>query len=203
MVEIHTNNDGRFASLHGIAGYIDVETTGLNPAEDEIIELALYLFAFHRETGEIKCIVDEYVGLREPKHPITRSAFLVHGIRTKDVAGQALDGPRVREMLRQAEFLVAHNASFDRGFVTQLFPESLEKPWLCSMRGINWRAKGIPRVSLQFLLQAHHIAVEKAHRAGDDVRGAIKLLAKTYQGKTYFAELLERAPNNLEQQASG
>ncbi|EQD35039.1 hypothetical protein B1A_18477, partial [mine drainage metagenome] len=36
---------------HGLAILVDVETTGLQPDRDEIVELALVLFAFQRPSG--------------------------------------------------------------------------------------------------------------------------------------------------------
>ncbi|MFZ3171195.1 MAG: exonuclease domain-containing protein [Carboxydocellales bacterium] len=177
----------------GIAGYLDVETTGLSPVSDEIVELALCLFEFRRETGEIISIVDEYVGLRESIKPIPWAASRIHGIYQRDVKGKHLDHGRIEEMLQRAEFLVAHNASFDRGFMIRLFPYCEQKPWLCSMRGINWKQKGFPSAALQRLLAAHQINVQRAHRADDDVQAALKLLAQLDQnGKVYFRELLEK-----------
>ena len=52
---------------NGIAGFIDVETTGLSPHYHEIVEFAICLFKFERENGEVKRIVEEYAGLREPR----------------------------------------------------------------------------------------------------------------------------------------
>lgn len=176
----------------GIAGFIDVETTGLSPYQDEVIELALSLFSFERASGMITGIVDEYCGLREPGVPISSGALRVHGIRPEHVLGRRLDDLRIRSMFARAEFLVAHNASFDRGFVARLFPESAAKPWLCSMRGINWRGKGFGGMSLQRLLDAHGIVSERAHRADYDVKCAIRLLSCTAShGRPYFFELLE------------
>jgi len=177
----------------GIAGFLDVETTGFSPVADEIVEFALYLFEFRRDTGEITGIVDQYVGLREPAKSIPRAASQVHGIYQKDVRGKRLDNSRIEEMLHRAEFLVAHNASFDRSFVVQLFPICDKKPWLCSMRGINWKEKGFVSAGLQKLLEAHQINVQRAHRAEDDVKAAIKLLTQfDKNGKIYFHELLEK-----------
>ncbi|MCL6590966.1 MAG: hypothetical protein K6U80_13560 [Firmicutes bacterium] len=177
-------------SAFGIGGYIDVETTGLSHQYDEVIELALFLFVFHRERGEIKCIIDEYIGLREPKRPISEGAFRVHGIRHSDVQGKELDLSRLNAMIQRVEFLIAHNANFDYGFVRRLLPVCDSKPWLCSMKGIKWREKGFASVSLPNLLSVHNIHVNQAHRAGNDVMAALTLLTQTYQGKSYFSELI-------------
>ena len=106
----------------GLAGFIDVETTGLSPYTDEIVEFAMVLFAFDRTESSIVGVVDEYVGLREPGRNIPPQATRVHGITDADVVGQQLDHAKIKQLIQQAEFFVAHNASFDQGFVTRLFP---------------------------------------------------------------------------------
>ena len=175
----------------GVAGFVDVETTGLSPYAEEIVELALVLFAFDRATGEIAGIVDQYVGLREPGKPIPPEATAVHGITGDLVRGKRLDDARVAELVARAEFLVAHNAAFDRAFVERLYPFVSLKPWLCSMRGIDWRGRGFPSRGLQNLLRAHRIEVRRAHRGEDDVKAALRLLAtRDAAGRPYFRELL-------------
>lgn len=114
----------------GLAAFVDVETTGLSTRSDEVVELAIALFAFDRDTGEIKGIVDEYSGLRDPGRPIPGSATGVHGIRDCDVKGKRLDDEQVLRLMDRAEFLVAHNESFDRPFVERLYPEAAGKTWL-------------------------------------------------------------------------
>lgn len=191
---------GRFEVNHqvstlGLGGFIDVETTGLNPFRDEVIELALVLFSFNRHTGVMTEIVDHYVGLREPGAPISFWATRVHGIHNRDVKGMSLDRARVLSMAQRAEFLVAHNANFDRGFVGRLFPEMASRPWLCSMSGIDWRGKGFASRGLQNLLRDHGISVTRAHRAADDVMAALELLSQPGpNGETYLRELL-RSPS--------
>jgi DNA polymerase-3 subunit epsilon len=174
-----------------IGGYIDVETTGLDPACEEIIELALLLFAYDPMNGRICGILDEYVGLREPEVPISPNAAAVHGLTEEIVRGKRLDLERVRGMAARAELLVAHNAQFDRSFVERLIPEVSTKTWLCSMSGVGWRRKGFVSRRLQDLLKVHGITVERAHRAEDDVRAAVRLLTcGAHEGVSYFQELL-------------
>lgn len=178
----------------GIAGFVDVETTGFSPVTDEVVELAICLFEFKRATGQITQIIENYVGLREPKKSIPAAATRVHGLKTADVKGKKLDHGIIESMIHKAEFLVAHNAPFDYGFMSRLFKICQEKPWLCSMRGIGWYQKGYPSMGLQNLLKCHGITPEKAHRAEHDVEAAIKLLSLSPNGKTYFLELLHKLP---------
>ncbi len=180
----------------GRAAFIDVETTGLNPAYEEIIELAISLFAFNRESGKILGIIDEYIGLREPSCPISRGAFLVHRISKQTVQGKVLDQIKIEALISQADFIIAHNAGFDKGFVGRLFPMVLAKPWYCSMNGIKWYQKGYPSKALQKLLIAHQIHVDRAHRAGADVQACLMLLSLMNQnGVTYFQEMINEKMN--------
>lgn len=174
-----------------IAGCIDVETTGLDPAREEVVELALVLFAYDPATGRICGIIDQYAGLREPAVPISTEAAAIHGLTAEMVRGKTLDLERVRGMAARAELLVAHNARVDRSFIERLLPEVSTKTWLCSMSGIGWRRKGFVSRRLQDLLKMHGIPVDRAHRAEDDVRAAVQLLTcGRAEGGGYFQELL-------------
>lgn len=187
-----TNQDN--CKLFGIAGFLDVETTGLNPNYDEIIELSLYLFEFRRDTGEILRIVEKYVGLREPSIPISIGAQRVNNITYDELKGKCLDIPQIEDMIDKAEFLIAHNADFDRGFLGRLINKCSSKTWLCSVKNIDWKSKGFKSRSLGNLLNSHGILNIRAHRAEDDVCAAIKLLSlKSQNGKTYFYEMLKNA----------
>lgn len=180
------------AEDRGAALFVDVETTGLSPNFHEVVELGAVLFHFSRSTGSIIGITDEYTGLREPSRPIPPDAAAIHGITMDMVRGRRLDFARIQTLWHEAEFIVAHNATFDYGFITRLIPETAAKPWLCSMRQINWNQHGYRTRRLQRLLASHGIEVEAAHRAGDDCRGAVNLLNCTCPaGHTYFAELLQ------------
>lgn len=179
----------------GKACFLDVETTGLSARTEEVVELSVCLFAFRRDSGEIIQVEDTYTGLREPGVAVSAGAAHVHGLRMEQLSGKRLDHGRVEKMIELADFIVAHNARFDRSFVTKLFPLSREKPWLCSMSGVDWYGKGFSSRGLQNLLQSHGICTKRAHRAEDDVRAALTLLGQRGRdGRIYFAELLRCLP---------
>jgi DNA polymerase-3 subunit epsilon len=169
-------NKGR-VSKYGVAAVVDIETTGLCVGTDEVIELALVLFRYDRCNGRIEEKMDAYSGLREPNCPISHGAYEVHHISPGVVRGRRLNYSRIRAMLRKADFVVAHNAVFDRGFVERLIPSFRTKTWLCSMRGINWEAKGFVSRSLQSLAAAHQVKNLRPHRAGGDTDTLLALLS--------------------------
>lgn len=175
----------------GIGAVIDVETTGLDHAGDEVIELAIVLFEFERATRRVLGVIDEYDGLREPSVPISRGAASVHGISPAMLRGKTLDRSRVAELLKRAEFIVAHFAAFDKGFVRKLFPLAEERRWLCSMSGINWRRHGHQSRALGRLAKDFGIASSQAHRAKADAHVTLQLLGRlSPSGDTFLFELL-------------
>jgi DNA polymerase-3 subunit epsilon len=179
---------------YGTAALVDVETTGLDPDRDEIVELAIMLFRYDRATGQVLEVVSEYAGLREPTGPMRRNASAVHGITRRMVRGLKLDCRRIRTMLRKADFVVAHNAAFDRSFVEQLVPSSCRKSWLCSRNGIDWEARGFGSRCLDDLAAAHKIEHPLAHRASEDAAALLALLSyRPRYRKPYLYELLRNA----------
>jgi DNA polymerase-3 subunit epsilon len=178
----------------GIAGFIDVETTGLSPYNDEIVELCIVLFAYDRDSGQVMGIVDEYTGLREPSCPIPQAASRIHGITKRQVKGMQLDDQKIISMIEKADYLVAHNAKFDSGFVCKIFKIADLKQWYCSMNGIDWKGHGFSSKGLQNLLRDHNIDATQAHRAEDDVKNAILLLSQYGDnGEPYLKQLIKKA----------
>ena len=145
-------------SAYGVGGFFDVETTGLSSNTEEIVELSLILFVFEQESGKIIGLLDNYTGYNEPSKKIGKSAQKVHGITDKMVKCHKIDTNRIHSMMDIADFFVAHNASFDRGFLQNylIFPKS--KRWYCTMNEIDWRGKGHSSKGLQNLLDDHGLA---------------------------------------------
>lgn len=191
---------GRRARRPGALGVqagliVDVETTGLDPFRDEIVELGLLLFALNARTGEALLIIDRYDGLREPTRSISSGAMAVHGLGPADLRGKALDAARVRRLVEAADFLVAHNAPFDYGFLTRLYPEAGLKPWHCSMRQINWRRYGFQSRRLENLAAGHGLSAAGAHRAGPDCELVFHLLQqRAPDGFPYLREMRGHRP---------
>ena len=154
--------------------FVDVETTGINPNIAEVTELGIVLVEY--QGNGIMRFVDEYCELRQPSTPIPPMITSLTGINDTMVKGKVLDREKILAIFRKADAVIAHNASFDRGFIIRLFPDTLEKDWYCSVRQIKWKSYGFENGKLQQLLRVHNIRVDKAHRALDDAKNLAALL---------------------------
>jgi DNA polymerase III subunit epsilon len=178
---------------------VDVETTGLGPDSDEIIELAVKLFSFHEESGEIIDILDEDSYLREPLSTTAQRnydrAYRIHGISYDLVRGKTFFDDKIMDYFNRTDAIFAHNASFDRSFLFRMYPEVNEMKWYCTMKNVQWKNHGFPNSKLLTLLQAHNISKFQTHRAMDDITYLTELLKQQNpNGDYYLKEVLDFGP---------
>ena len=110
--------------------WVDVETTGFSPAQDEIIEVAIALTAPTID-GKPGPLLEEYHSLQDPGRPIPPESTRVHRIQDWMVRGKQADWGRIARMLSGASAVIAHNATLDGGFLTRRIPDPLP-PLLCT-----------------------------------------------------------------------
>lgn len=176
--------------------FLDVETTGLNPAKDEVIELALVPFVYGVD-GRIFEIGEAYVGRQQPSRPIPKEITALTGIDDAGVAGKVIDMEAVKALIAPAALVVAHNAAFDRRFAERLCDMFSTKAWACSMSEVDWVAQGHEGVKLAYLGMGAGFFYER-HQALHDCLAALELLAGTMaDGRPAFAQLLARARRPL------
>src|SRR5690606_28516977 len=96
---------------------IDLETTGLDSAKDEIIEIGLLEFAV--EAGKSPLIVGTYGAVEDPGVPLGPEIEKITGIDGSLIKGRTIDWQLVRDWLSRASIIIAHNAAFDRSFLEQ------------------------------------------------------------------------------------
>ncbi|MED4205610.1 exonuclease domain-containing protein [Neobacillus mesonae] len=186
---------------------LDVETTGLGPKTDEVIELALKLFSYRTDTGEVIDVIEEDSFLREPLSSSARRnydrAFQVHGIPYEAVEGKSFYDVKIKTYFQRADAVFAHNASFDRSFLFHMYPEVNDLQWFCTMRNVPWKQYGFPNGKLLTLLEAHNITNYQTHRAMDDITYLMELLKKTSpKGNLYLQEVLDFGPMRKYQPAA-
>jgi predicted DnaQ family exonuclease/DinG family helicase len=101
----------------------DVETTGLDASQDEILEVGVV----RMENGEVH---DRFEQLCRPSVPIPHLITQLTGIQQADCDDKpALSAiiPSLTEFLKEG-LIVAHNASFDFGFLSAAFRNAIPSP---------------------------------------------------------------------------
>ena len=173
--------------------FVDTETTGLDPARDEIIELAMVPFTYGVD-GQIYGVGEAFQQLRQPSKPIPPEVTAITGIDDAMVEGQVIDLQAVTSFAAPAALVVAHNAAFDRKFLERYSEVFNTKPWACSMSEVDWAGEGYEGVKLAYLAASAGFFYER-HRATHDCLAALELLARVHpvSGRTGLAQLLDRA----------
>jgi DNA polymerase-3 subunit epsilon len=173
--------------------FVDVETTGLDPSRNEIVELAMVPFSYGVD-GRIFNIHQAFEKLREPSQPLSTKITALTGITNDMVAGKIIDPAEVAAFANRADLVIAHNASFDRRFVERFCDVFVHKPWACSMSQINWAEEGFEGTKLGYLAMGAGFFYDR-HRAANDCLAAIELLATTLPNsrRLAMAQLLDEA----------
>ena len=166
---------------------VDVETTGLSPIDDRITEIAMMKL----KNGVLE---DEFSTLINPLVSIPASITNLTGIDNLMVA----DAPTAREVVPTiADFLcdavfVAHNASFDWGFVMQTTRRErsleLSNPQLCTVKLSRRILPHLNSKSLGPVASALDIKIPERHRASGDAYATALVLVK-------FLSFLQRKQN--------
>ena len=174
--------------MQGLQDYvcIDLETTGLHPKHDRIIEIG----AVKVRQGKITAT---YQQLIDPKQKLEERVEMLTGISTKDLEG----APTIQEVLPvlkeflEEDVLLGHRVLFDYSFLKRSFTN--EK--------ISFDRKGIDTLKLarQFVtdceskklesLCKHYGIIHQAHRALGDALATVELyqnLQKKYYNEEAF-----------------
>jgi DNA polymerase III subunit epsilon len=122
VVTRYTDDDPTTVKRLGLI--VDIETTGLDPASDRIIELACLPFHFSSE-GVLYDVLPGYAGFEDPGQPLHEEVVRLTGIADDQLLGQRLDDDMVSTLAGPANLILAHNASFDRCFLERRFPLSI------------------------------------------------------------------------------
>jgi DNA polymerase-3 subunit epsilon len=156
---------------------VDVETTGMSAIDDRITEIAMMKV----QGGTL---VDEFSTLVNPL--LTIPAFITSMTGIDNVMVQ--NAPTAREVVPFiAEFLgdsifVAHNASFDWGFVTHTARRErgieLRNPTLCTVKLSSRILPNLPSKSLGPVAEHLNIKIPERHRASGDAYATALVLVK-------------------------
>ncbi len=156
---------------------LDIETTGLSKYMHKITEIAAVKI-------KGKKIIGEYQSLINPETHIPSFITRLTGINDELVK----DAPKIHEELPNfLEFLsdkpiIAHNASFDYGFLSHNVDTHLKTNFLnekiCTRKLANRLLPELPSKKLSILCELFEITNEQAHRAMADTKATAELFLK-------------------------
>ncbi len=174
LQDVAVNEKGQ--SLDGTYVVFDLETTGFSPIKDKIIEIG----AVKVENG---VITDNYSTFVNPGVPIPFEITQLTSITDQMV----MDSPGIESILPEFlsfvgdAVLVAHNASFDVGFIEQNCRYQDITPDFTSVDTVALARILLPTLSkfkLNVVAKALGISQEHHHRAVDDARVTAEIYVK-------------------------
>jgi DNA polymerase III subunit epsilon len=186
-----TSSSAGYADRIGVI--VDFETTGLDHAKDEIIEVAMLKFSYSN-SDEVTGVTGIFQSFNQPSAPIPAEIIELTGITDEMVAGHKIDAAALEGFVDNANIVIAHNANFDRKFAERSWGIFQHKHWACSATGIEWKRYGFGGAKLIYLLTESGF-FHDAHRALDDCHATLEILASELPttSTTALAALLDRA----------
>ena len=177
----------------------DLETTGLDPVSDKIIEVGLVRL----EEGEI---TQKFHALVNPGQPLSIKIKRLTGLDDGDLAHalpihQVL--PDVLDFIGGSA-VAGHNIQFDLRFLAAARGLPLHNPAYDTLELARLVIPGLPSYRLETLSTALNIGAEATHRAMDDALCTVRLLNALIQ-KLHEIDLtvLTRLNNLLREARSG
>lgn len=147
---------------------VDIETTGLNPEHDRIIEIGVVLMEYDR-------VCSEHQFLIQPEQKLRPVIVHLTGISDRDLEGMPLFEEVADELLEllSDRVLIGHNIQFDYSFLKKAFAGSgisFSSKTICTRDLSEFVFPGLRSFSLKSICRKLKIANEKPHRALPDAR---------------------------------
>ncbi|MCS7003872.1 MAG: exonuclease domain-containing protein [Cytophagales bacterium] len=168
---------------------VDIETTGGQPAQHELIEIAVVIHDGIQ-------IIHSFQSLVNPQIPIPSYISGLTGITNEMVA----DAPTFDKIAKQIleltdnKIFVAHNAHFDYTFLQTKFKNlgyAFERAHLCTIRLSRKIFPGLRKYNLGAICQHLKIPIENRHRALGDAQATALLFSKLLESVPYQEILKE------------
>lgn len=154
---------------------VDIETTGLFPTRDRIVEVAVV------HVDSAGSVTDRFCTLVDPQRDVGPTR--IHGLTASSVVGAPTFAEAAATIWRwlNSRVFVAHNARFDLSFLdVELARCGLHlppPPVMCTMSLSSSYLVGLPARTLTACCEAAGIQLSNHHSALDDAFAAAQLLA--------------------------
>lgn len=171
---------------------VDCETTGLDPENDRMIEVAAVKFTFDGTLDEFDTLVD-------PGSPISKESIEIHHITDDMVQGKPKAGDILAQLLAfiGRHTLVGHGIGFDIDIITNEakrsgIPCTISNNLVLDTLRMARLYGESPKNSLEQLRHHFNIPNEGAHRAKNDVIVNVEVFKKLATPYTTLKQLVDR-----------
>lgn len=169
--------------------FLDLETTGISPQHERIIEIGLC----EAVDGEV---VAEWSTLIDPGKPIAPFIERLTGISSAMVSGAPAFAAIAGELQQRlaGKILVAHNARFDYGFLQSEFERlglAFQARTLCTVKLSRSLYPQHGKHNLDALIARHELACDDRHRALGDAKVLVGFLATV--ARQFPPEIVDQA----------
>lgn len=152
---------------------LDLETTGLSPAEDRILEIGAVKVKDGEICGRYETLVNPGMAISPRIQELTgiSDAMAAEGRDTRTAVGELV------EFCEELP-LLGHNILFDYSFVKRNavnFGLPFEKEGVDTLKIARALLPDLEHKNLTYLCTYYHIAQERAHRASDDACASMEL----------------------------
>lgn len=167
---------GSAAELFTRHVFLDLETTGLDPRVDEVIELGVLFIENGRE-------VDRFSRLYGASRPLPLTIRRLTGLDDATLAGLPPFGWDIAELRQKLTgwTVVAHNASFEKGFLPDLLGP-IRAPVLDSCEVLHYLHPELGSHSLESMLRWAGRGPRARHRAMTDCEATFAVLTHALGG---------------------
>jgi DNA polymerase-3 subunit epsilon len=172
---------------------VDVETTGLNPDKDDLIEVGALLFNL-----EHKVVLQTWSTLLYCENNPVQHINNINPLWTHSLCLNNAFIASFQHLVDAADCIVAHNAQFDKGFL--LHPEIIfacfipvEKPWVCTRNDFPWPVNLTGR-KLQDVCRAMGVPYINAHRSLADCQFLVDCFVKIPDLQERFNTIVKVLP---------
>ncbi len=173
---------------------LDFEATGKEAAKDLPIEIGFVRIEYDPATGTMGRVLERYSGLEDPGFELNPEVEKITGLKREMLIGHRFDDDHINQAIIASDFLIAHNAAYDRTLGERRFPALIDKPWGCSMAEGPWEAMNVGSKGQEFLAFKVAGIHYGAHRAQADCEALVQILATpAHDGRQCLAHVLENA----------
>ena len=185
---------------------IDIETTGLNPNEDKIIEIGAIIMQGSNEIARFSKLI-------QPCLKLPNRIVELTGITDEMLLGQAKESQVIHEFLdfceenmqafEEKDLILGHNIGFDYSFIKTAavrVNRSFERRALDTLRISRRCHMELPSKNLDSMCAHYKILRERCHRAIEDAIAAAQLyekLKENFLGKdpeVFLPEVMHYVP---------